>query len=102
MRKWCSKQELFRMLLPLLRRVTPFNDGNYLLTMPVVKGRCVRDKPSQTFDIGVFKCGKINSATMKPIYNESANKWLAGSPINGVGDCHEEHGDTRSPSLHTR
>ena len=30
------------------------------------------------------------------------HKWLQEFPMNGVGDWHREHCDTRSPSLHTR
>ena len=41
--------------------------------MPVAKGCSTRDALPHTFDIGVFKSVKRNSATIKHIYNESAN-----------------------------
>ena len=40
---WCSKWELFCMLLPLLHHVVPHNDRNCHLTTPVVVGRYVHD-----------------------------------------------------------
>ena len=111
-RIWCSARGQFLVLLPLLRHVLPLNDKNCRLTMTVVKKRSARDTLQQTFDIGMFKCGKNNSTTIKHIYNESENlincqlwccfwqQWLAESPINGGNDWHGECADTRSPSLH--
>ena len=63
-RIWCSNQEPFRMLLPLLRHVVSLNDGNCGLTMPV-KWSGAREALHHTFDIGVFKSVKKNSTTIK-------------------------------------
>ena len=41
-----------------LCHVVPLNNGNYHLTMPVLKGRCARDALPDTFNIGVYKCCK--------------------------------------------
>ena len=104
-RIWCLKQELFRVLLPLLHHVVPLSDGNCRLTMPVGKGRCARDALPHTFDMGVFRTVKKNSTTIKYISNQWANI-IEGCNVafdtNDVGDWHGEYGDTRSPSLHTR
>ena len=59
------------MPLPLLRHVAPLNDRNYLLTVPVVKGRRDRDPLLEITKIWVFKCGKSSSTKAKPIHNES-------------------------------
>ena len=69
----CSKREPFHALLPLLRHVVPLNDGNCLLTIPVVKGRCAREAPPHVFDIDVFKYIISNPTTIKHIYNEAEN-----------------------------
>ena len=68
-----SKREPFHALLPLLRHVVPFNDGNCRLTIPVVKGRCAREALPHAFNIGVFKYDKSNPTTIKHIHNESEN-----------------------------
>ena len=41
---------------PILRHVVPLKDENCCLTMPVFEGHCAELR--DTFDIGVFKCGK--------------------------------------------
>ena len=69
----CSKQEPFRVLLPLLRHVVPLNDGNCRVTMPVGKGRCAGDALPHAFHIGVFKFIFTISTAIKHIYKESAN-----------------------------
>ena len=69
----CSKQEPFHLLLPLLRHVVPFKDGNCCLIIPVVKGRCACEVLPHAFNIGVFKYCKSNPTTIKHIYNESDN-----------------------------
>ena len=43
------------------------------LTMPMVTGRCARDAPLHTFNIGALWFVETNSTTIKHIYNESAN-----------------------------
>ena len=68
-----SKREPFHALLPLLRHVVPFKDGNCRLTIPVVKGRCACEALSHAFNIGVFKYGKSNPTTIKHIDSESEN-----------------------------
>ena len=67
----CLKREPFHALLPLLRHVVPLNDGNCRLTITVVKGRCAREALPRAFNIGVYKYGKSDTTTIKPIYNES-------------------------------
>ena len=64
-RIWCSKREPFHVLLPLLHHVVPLNDGNYCLTMPVVKGHCTCGALPYTFNISMFKTVEKNSATIK-------------------------------------
>ena len=54
--------------------------------MPVVKGRCARDALPHTFDIGVFKCGKIDFTTIKHINHKSGN--LIDS-CNGIFDSND-------------
>ena len=61
------------MLLPLLRHVMPLNDGNFRLTIPVVKGRCARDALPHAVHIGMFEFVKTICTTIKHIYKESAN-----------------------------
>ena len=39
----------------------------------MAKGRCARDAPPQTINIGTFKFVEKSSTTIKHIYNESAN-----------------------------
>ena len=68
-----SKREPFHALLPLFRHVVPLNDGDCRLTIPVVKRHCAREVLAQAFDIGVFRYGKSNPATIKHINNESEN-----------------------------
>ena len=60
---WCSKLDLFDMLLPLLLYMTPLNNGNCRNALPY------------TFNIRVFKSMKNNSTTIKHtcIYNDSAS-----------------------------
>ena len=55
-----------RAFLPLLSRGA-LNDGNCRLKMPVVHGRGARDTLPHTFNIGVLKCNKSNSTTIKHI-----------------------------------
>ena len=66
-------QESFHALLPLLRHVAPLNGENCRLTIPVVKGRGMRDVLPQTCKIQVFKCSESNFNTTKLVYNEFAN-----------------------------
>ena len=61
------------MLLSFLRQVVPNNGRNCHLTMPAIKECYACDVRPDTCNIGQFKSGKKNSATMKHIYNESAN-----------------------------
>ena len=87
--------------------------ANCRLTMPVVKGRCVRDKLPDSLNITVFKSVKKNFYQNKTylqwIFQHIGrlkccfwHQWLLEILINGASDCHWEYGDTRSPSLHTR
>ena len=57
---------------PIVTLRDALNDGNCRLKMPV-HGRVARDTLPHTFNIGVFKCSKSNSTTIKHIYDESAN-----------------------------
>ena len=86
-RIWCSKQELYHVLLPLLRHVVPLNDRNCCLTIPVVNGRCARDALRHTFGIGMFKSVKKHSSTIKHIYNESANIFEGCNVAFGTNNC---------------
>ena len=69
----CSKREPLHVLLPLLPHVVPLNDGNYRLTIPVVKGRCAREALPHAFNIGVVKYGESKPTIIKYIDNESEN-----------------------------
>ena len=69
----CSMREPFHALLSLLGHMVPLNDGNCRLTIPVVKGRCVRDGLPHVFHIGVFEFVQTISTAIKHIYTEYAN-----------------------------
>ena len=61
------------MLLPFLHHVVALNDGNCDLTIPVIKGSCIRDALPHAFHIGVFKFDKTISTAIKHIFKECAN-----------------------------
>ena len=75
------------MLLPLLRHVVPLNDGICRLTIPVVKESCARDVLLHSFHIGVFKCVKKISTTIKHIYKESVNIIEGCNVAFDTNDC---------------
>ena len=81
--------ESFRVLLPLLRHVMPLNGGTCRLTMLVGKGRCAHDVLPHTFNIGVFRSVKNNSATIKHIYNEYGNIIKGCNVAFGASDFHK-------------
>ena len=59
----------------------------WLPQVALVKGRCARDAPPETFDIGEFKSIKKNSTTITHIYNESANIIESCNIAFDTNDC---------------
>ena len=47
--------------------------GNNLLKTPVVRGRCAREAPHHTFDIGVFTCSKTSLRQTKTYLQRICN-----------------------------
>ena len=78
----CSKREPFHALVPLLRHMAPLNDGNFRLTIPVVKEHCAREALARAFNFGVFKYGKSNLTTKNE--PETLNESCVTLPLTAI------------------